>query len=466
MGFKVPHQWIPNSSPVIKKLLMDAIGIEDILDLFSDVPKELMVNKELNVGLGKPLSEVEVRRYFKSLTSKNRVFSDPPPFTGGGVCAHYVPSVVKSIIGRGEFYTAYTPYQPEISQGILQALFEYQSLIAELYGVDVVNASMYNGSTAAAEAVRTALRINKRKRVLIPLNVNPEVYDVIKTWSLGLEVSIERVGYDSRTGGVSVNDLEFKLKGGDVSSVYIESPNYFGCVEVRLREIIDTVHRYGAVAIVNALPISLGVLEAPGKLGADIVVGDAQSLGLGMNFGGPSAGILGVKDEKLVTQLPGRLIGATSDMNKRLGYAMILQAREQHIRRERATSNITTNSSLMAIASAVYLSLLGADGIKKLGEAILLRTYYAIKKLSQIDGVKVPLFPEGKYFREVPMAVEKHHYIDLHRRLLESGILGGKYIGKEFPELGEACILCFTEMHSKLDIDLLTSSIESVLGGM
>ncbi|MCS7108033.1 MAG: aminomethyl-transferring glycine dehydrogenase subunit GcvPA [Sulfolobales archaeon] len=461
----MPHQWIPNSSPFIKKLLINAIGIKEVSDLFNDIPEDLIINRELNVGLGKPLSEFEVKRHFKQIISKNKVFSEPPPFTGGGICAHYVPSAVKSIISRGEFYSAYTPYQPEISQGILQALFEYQSLISELYGVDVVNASMYNGSTAAAEAIRMALRVNKRKRVLIPLNVNPEVYDVINTWSLGMEVSIERVGYDPQTGEVSITDLESKLKEGAVSSVYIESPNYFGCIEVRLREMIDLIHRYGALAIVNALPISLGVLESPGKLGADIVVGDAQSLGLGMNFGGPSAGILGVRDEKLVSQLPGRLIGATSDKNGKLGYAMILQTREQHIRRERATSNITTNSSLMAIASAVYLSLLGAEGIKKIGESILLRTYYAIKKLSVINDVKAPLFPEGKYFREVAIAVERGSYSDLHRKMLERGLLGGKYIGREFPELGEACIMCFTELHSKSDIDLLASHIATLLGG-
>lgn len=461
----MPHHWIPNSSLTIKKLLMDRIGINDVLELFNDVPRGLIVNKELDVGLGRPLSELEVKRYFKNLISKNEVFRDPPPFTGGGVCAHYVPAVVKNIISRGEFYTAYTPYQPEISQGILQALFEYQSLVAELYGVDVVNASMYNGSTAAAEAVRMAVRINKKKKVLIPLNVNPEVYEVINTWSLGVGVTIERVGYNRSTGCVSINELEAKLKEGDVSSVYVETPNYFGCIEMRLRELADLAHRYGAVVVVNALPISLGVLEAPGKLGADIVVGDAQSLGLGMNFGGPSAGILGIKDEKIINQLPGRLIGATLDVNSRLGYAMILQAREQHIRRERATSNITTNSSLMAIASAVYLSLLGSEGIRKLGESILLRTYYAIKKLSSIDGVEVPVFPEGKYFREVTVAFKKTRYSEIHRKLLEVRVLGGKYIGGYFPELGEACIMCFTELHSKSDIDLLTSSIQRILGG-
>ncbi len=461
----MPHYWIPNSSPTIKKQLADALGINDVSELFSDVPKELIVNRELDIGLGRSLSELEVKRYFKRLMSKNKVFNDPPPFTGGGICAHYVPAVVGSIISRNEFYTAYTPYQPEVSQGILQALFEYESLIAELYGVDVVNASMYNGSTAAAEALRMAVRVNKRKKVLIPSNVNPEVYEVINTWFLGTGVTINRVGYDRLTGCVDINELEVKLKGGDVSSVYVETPNYFGCIEVYLKELVELTHKYDALVVVNALPISLGVLEAPGVLGADIVVGDAQSLGLGMNFGGPSAGILGISDERMINQLPGRLIGATLDVNGRLAYTMILQAREQHIRRERATSNITTNSSLMAIASAVYLSLLGSEGIKELGESILLRTYYAIRKLSSINGVEVPVFPDGKHFREVTVAFKVESYDELHRGLLKRGILGGKYVGREFPELGEACIMCFTELHSKSDIDVLTSSIEGLLGG-
>ncbi len=460
----MPHQWIPNSSPAIKKFLMDSIGIADISELFNDVPRNLLLSSELKVGLGRPLSELEVKRYFKSLISKNKVFRDPPPFTGGGVCAHYVPAVVKHIISRAEFYTAYTPYQPEISQGILQALFEYQSMVAELYGVDVVNASMYNGSTAAAEAVRMALRINRRRKVLVPLNVNPEVYEVIKTWSLGMGIVIGRVGYERSEGGVSIDEVEDKLKGGDVSSLYVETPNYFGCIETRLKELAELTHKYGALLIVNALPVSLGVLEAPGRLGADIVVGDAQSLGLGMNFGGPTAGILGIKDEKLVNQLPGRLVGATLDANGKLGYTMILQAREQHIRRERATSNITTNSSLMAIASAVYLSLLGSEGIRKLGEAILLRTYYAIKRFSNVNGVELA-FPKGKYFREITLTFKKGSYSELSRKLLEAGILGGKYIGSEFPELGEACVMCFTELHSKSDIDMLVSNIEDLLGG-
>jgi len=459
----MPHPWIPNSSVSIKEDLMRIIGVNDILELFNDVPRDLIISRELNVGLGRPLNEFEVRRYFKEVVSKNRVFRNPPPFTGGGICAHYVPSVVKFIISRSEFYTAYTPYQPEISQGILQTLFEYQSLMAELYGVEVVNASMYNGSTAAAEAVRMAVRINKKKVVLIPYNVNPETYEVIKTWSLGTGVEIKRVAYDSLNGCVDVNDLESKLREGDVTAVYVENPNYFGCIELYLKEITDITHKYGAIVIVNSLPISLGILEAPGKLGADIVVGDAQSLGLGMNFGGPSAGILGIRDEKLINQLPGRLVGATLDLTNRLGFTMILQTREQHIRRERATSNITTNSSLMAVASAVYLALLGSEGLKKLGESILLRTYYAIKKLSEVEDVKVPLFDEGKYFREITLTLRKGSYMSLHKELLKKGIMSGKYIGHQYPELGESCIMCFTELHTKSDIDLLVSSIKEVL---
>ncbi len=463
----MPHQWIPNSLPEIKKELLRSIGVNDVLELFNDVPKELIINRKLNVGLGRSLSEYEVKRYFDRLMSKNRLFTDPPPFMGGGVCAHYVPAVVRHIISRGEFLTSYTPYQPEISQGILQALFEYQSMLAELYGVQVINASMYNGSTAAAEALRMAVRINKKRKILIPLNVNPETYEVIRTWSLGMSSEMDRVRYDQLSGSIDISELEVKLMRGDVSAVYIENPNYFGVIEVHLRDIIDLIHKYDALAIVNSLPISLGILEAPGKLGADIVVGDGQSLGLGMNFGGPSLGILGIRDERMITQLPGRLVGATIDSEGSLGFTLILQTREQHIRRERATSNITTNSSLMAIAAAVYLSLLGSEGIKKLGEDMLYKTYYAIKRLSEIKGVKAPLFAEGRYFREVTLAIMGKKYRDVHIKLLNAGILGGKYIGDVFPELGESCIMCFTELHTKSDIDLLATTVERALrGGM
>jgi glycine dehydrogenase subunit 1 len=380
------------------------------------------------------------------------------------VCAHYVPSAVKAIVSRSEFYSAYTPYQPEIAQGLLQAFFEYQSLMAELYGVDIVNASMYNGSTAAAEAVRMALRVKRgRNKVLVAASTHPEVKDVIRTWLLGTNASLVEIPYNEESGEVNLERLK-ELIDNDVAAVYIETPNFFGVIESHLKNIIEIAHEKRSLAIVNANPISLGIFEAPGKLGADIVVGDAQPLGLSMNYGGPSAGIFGIMDRKeLIRQLPGRLIGATKTVKgDEIGYMMILQTREQHIRRERATSNITTNSGLETIAAAAYVSLLGSEGLRKLGEAILGRTYYVLRRLPGITGIS-SLFPSATYFREIPIAAATLRGEDLVKRLLKEGIHVGPPLGRFFDKYGNSCLICVTELHTRKDIDKLISSLEEVI---
>ena len=463
----MPHPWIPNSVPEVKNEMLKELGISDVLELFNDVPKELILKEPPKVGLGKPLTEYEVRRFFESVISKNKVFINPPPFIGGGVCYHYVPAAVKAIISRSEFYTSYTPYQAEIAQGLLQAIFEYQSLMAELYGVDVVNASLYNGSTAAAEAVRMAARVKRNKRkVLVSKAVHPEIREVIKTWSFGAGIEVIEVEYDKVTGRTDVNDLLAKL-GDDVAATLVQYTNFFGVIETELKEVIEVTHKHNALAIVYSNPILLGVLRSPGELGADIVVGDAQPLGLGLNYGGPSAGILGIKFERdLLRQLPGRLIGATvTEDGRELGFTMILQTREQHIRRERATSNITTNSNLEALAAAVYVSLLGADGIRKLGEAILGRTNYALKKLSSVRNIKVPVFEGSQYFMEFPIKVEGKDIEDVYKALIRESIHIGPLLRRfrDYAELSNCSLVCFTEAHTKGDIDTLVSVLEEVL---
>lgn len=466
-GLKMPHHWIPNSAPEVKEMMLKELGISDIMELFSDIPPHLILKEPPKIGYGKPLTEYEARRKFYEIISKNKVSSDPPPFLGGGVCAHYIPSVVKAIISRSEFYTAYTPYQPEIAQGLLQAFFEYQSMMAELYGVDIVNASLYNGSTAAAEAVRMAIRVKrKRKKVLVSDAVHPETKEVIKTWLMGTGVEVIDVAVNKRSGTTDTEDLTNKLDE-EVAVVYLETPNFFGSIETELKSIIELTHEKGALAIVGSNPISLGVLEPPGKLGADIVVGDAQSLGLGLNYGGPSAGILGIKDRKeLLRQLPGRLIGATKTVDgKEMGFMMILQTREQHIRRERATSNITTNSGLEAIAAAVYVSLLGADGLASLGKAILGRTLYLIKALQEVKGVEAPAFPEGKYFREVTIRFSNNDVSEVINSLKSEGLLIGPELGRFYGWLSDCSIACVTEVHTKHDIELLVRKLENVLRG-
>jgi len=466
----MPHYWIPNSARKVKQKMLKEIGVNETGEFFSDIPERLRLRKELSVGFGRSLLEHEAKKKFFEILNRDKFtgFADTHRvFLGGGVCAHYIPSVVNAIISRAEFYTAYTPYQPEINQGILQAFFEYQSLMAELYGVDVVNASMYNVSTAAAEAVRMALRVKKgRERVLMASSAHPEIKEVIRTWVKGLNVQLEEVPYRQEDGELDIDVLQAKL-GNDVAAVYVESPNFFGVIERKLDDVIEVTHDAGALIIVNANPLSLGIFKAPGELGADIVVGDAQPLGVGLNYGGPSAGILGVQDRKeLIRQLPGRLVGMTKTTDgSEDGFMLILQTREQHIRRERATSNITTNSGLEAIAAAVYVSLLGAKGLKKLGEALLGRTTYFLETLRSHGIVAAPLFEKGLYFREVTISFKGRDAGNVISQLERYGIHIGPPLSRFYDAMYDCSLLCFTELHSKGDIDELVNKLASVLGG-
>ncbi len=461
----MPHNWIPNSSPDIKKELMRELGINEIQELFNDVPTKIILNKGLSVGFGKPLTEYEVRRLFNELVSKNRL-SSIPSFVGGGVCQHYVPSVVKAVLSRPEFYTSYTPYQAEIAQGLLQAIFEYQSLMANLYGVKIVNASMYNGSTASAEAVLMAARVKKKKKILVSDCAHPEIVEVIKSWAFGAGLDIVKVRMDLKSGETDLSDLRSKLDGS-TAAVFIQTPNFFGVVESALKEIIEETHKFDALSIVYSNPLSLGVFEGPGNLGADIVVGDVQGLGISLNYGGPSAGILGINDDKeLLRQLPGRLIGATRTLSgDELGFTMILQTREQHIKREKATSNITTNSSLEAVGAAVYLTLLGSQGLRKLGEAILGRTHYLIKRLLD-TGLAEPLFRDSHYFREVSIKFQGRSADQVVKLLSSRGISIGPALSKFYKELSDCSLVCVTELHARRDIDVLVTVLEDVLRGV
>ncbi len=459
----MPHPWIPNSDPEIREYMLKVIGVDRFDDLIKDIPEEIRLHRDLNVGLGRSLSEYEILRFFEDKLSRNW-YPKVPPFMGGTYCIHYVPAVVKYILRRGEFYTTYTPYHAEIQQGILQALFEYQSIMAELYGVEVVNASMYDGSTALAEAVRMAMRITRKRKVLVPRTLDREHFEVLKTWCYGADAEVIEVNYDRERGLMDLEDLKLKISKKDVAAVVIENPSHMGFIEENAKAIGEIAHDYGALYIVYADPISLGILRPPGSYGADIVVGDGQPLGLGLNYGGPTLGILGTRsDPKFTRQMPGRIVGMTSTVDgSERGFMLIWQTREQHIRRERATSNITTNSALMALAATVYISLLGSRGLRALAENIVARTIYAIKKLQEIEELKVPLF-NSKYFKNVVIGFRERNYREIHKKLLEKGILGGKYIGKDYPELGEACIMCFTEMHNKDDIDYLVKTLKEVL---
>jgi glycine dehydrogenase subunit 1 len=453
--------WAPSARDKDRKIMLSRIGVKDPMELYRDIPQQLILPKPPHVGFGRQLSEWEIRRLFNSIISKNRVFLDPPPFLGGGVCFHVVPAAVKAIISRAEFYTAYTPYQPEINQGLLQAFFEYQSMIADLYDMDVVNASMYDWSTAAAEAALMALRVlRERRRIVVAGTVHPERLQTIRTWLYGKNVEVKVAGVDGETGKVRVDDVE-RLVNGETAAVYVETPNFYGVIEDEVEAIVDYAHKKGALAIVGSDPLSLGLIKPPGSYGADIAVGDGQPLGLGLNYGGPYLGIFAVKwDRKLVRQLPGRLIGLTRTVDgSEHGFVMILQAREQHIRREKATSNITTNEALTTIAAAAYLALLGGEGLRKLARSIWLRSHYAAKRLSEVDGVTSPAF-SSEFFKEFTVRFPKP-YSHVYRKLLEKGIMGGldlhRYGFSRDPHLA---LFCVTEAHSPSDIDKLVEAVE------
>ncbi len=459
------HPWIPNSTPPVKSEMLKVIGVEGPDELFKDVPSSILMNEDrwnsLSIGAGRPLSEVEVSRILEGKLSRVRRLR-APPFAGGGVWPHYVPPVIKKIVERGEFLTSYTPYQPEISQGLLQALFEYQSLMADLLAMDVVNASMYDWGSSLGEAALMAVRVKGVKRVLVPSVINPFHLRTLEayTWSQGITIDTYSVSLE--TGYVDLEDLKAKLSG-KASAVYLEFPYTFtGVVDVNAAAIGEIAHDLRALYIVGVNPIAMGLYKPPGELGADVAIGDGQPLGLGLNLGGSTLGIFAVKwDGELVKQMPGRLIGMTTDSSGRRSFTMILQTREQHIRRSKATSNITTNAALNAIAAAVYLSLLGRRGIRELAESIWYRAHYAAERLSGLSGFTSPAL-KGEFFGDLVISAPMDYEV-AWRSALNAGYMAGLPLSKYVPWAPrEWGLLSFTEVHTKDDIDSLISVLREV----
>lgn len=461
------HPWIPSSTSHAIEKIMRVLGISSIDELFNDIPRDILLNEDtwnkLEIGAGRPLSEIEVKRIVEEKFLKNMRLK-MPPFLGGGVYPHYVPPLVKYIISRGEFLTAYTPYQAEISQGLMQALFEYQSLMAELLEMDVVNASMYDWGSAAAEAVLMSLRVNKgRRKVIIPANMNPYHRRVIETYTWPHNVKLVTIPYDKSTGMVDLEELK-KLIDNEVASIYIQYPNFFGIIESEVKAIGEIAHEKGALFITGVYLVSLGLLRTPGELGADIAVSDGQPFGVGLNYGGPYLGVFATRyDQNLVRQMPGRIIGLAESKTGERAFAMILQTREQHIRREKATSNICTNEALVAIATAVYLSMLGRNGLIQLSKINYYNAHYAWSKLRE-NGFNVEVF-KADFFNEFPISFNETglEYRVVHEELLKRGIHGGLYIGAHYPELGESALYAFTEMHFKEDIDMLVQALVDIV---
>jgi glycine cleavage system P protein (glycine dehydrogenase) subunit 1 len=455
------HPFLPNAGEAIRKMMLEAIGVASIDELYSDIPAQVRTNRSLKVDWLP--SEQEVKSHVDHVLAENKSASDMPIFLGAGIYNHYLPAAVKSILSRTEFQTSYTPYQAEISQGLLQSLFEFQSMIADLTEMDAVNSSLYDGSTALGEAARMACRATGRKKILVPHGMHPAKFSVLKNYTEPVGIRLETFSFDKETGGLDLADLQSKIDQ-DTAVVYCEVPSFFGVLDPDVASVPSISHQKGALSIVGFDPVSLGGLKPPGEYGADIVIAEGQSISTEMNFGGPALGIIGCRGENLIRQLPGRLIGMTTTLDgKERAFSMVLQTREQHIRRERATSNICTNEALFAIGAAAYLSLLGPQGLRELFESILVKTNYAIKMLGEIPDVVAPRFA-GPHYQEFVVSLKggKGALTRLNKSLLSHGVHGGKSLVQDFPELGESALFCVTEVHSAESIDRLRLLIEKL----
>jgi len=444
--------FIPNLS--LKEEMLKEIGLKDIEELFSDIPEEVRIK---DLDLPEPLSEEEVVKRLREIARKNRPFPDLLSFLGGGVKPHYVPSAVKHIISRSEFYTSYTPYQPEASQGYLQAMFEYQSVISELTGMDISNCSLYDMSTSLGEAVRMGYRINRRKKVLIPRSISWERKSTLKNYIKGLPVDLVEIEYDRESGKLNLEDLEDKIDG-DTMCLYIENPNFFGIFEEDVDEISSIVHERGSILIVGVDLLSLALVKPPGEYGADIVISEGRTYGTPMNMGGSSLGIFACRKEYL-RNIPGRIIGLTHDLDGNRAFCMTLQTREQHIRREKATSNICTNEALNALALLVYLSILGSEGLVKIAKKNLENARLLHDRLVSLPWFK-PRF-KGSFFNEFVLESTQDVFY-MNRELLKRNIMGGLPLEVSFPELKNCLLFGITEVYDDKDVDMLIRSIKEV----
>ncbi len=442
--------YIPNTD-ADRAVMLAAIGKNSIEELFSDVPAD---KRFPQLNLAPALSEMELARYFQNLAEQNADASHTLNFLGAGAYQHFIPATIKHLILRGEFYSAYTPYQPEVSQGTLTAIYEYQTLICQLTGMDVANASMYDGSTATAEAALMAARLTRRDKLVIAENVHPEYREVLKTFTQGLQLPIITLGF-ARAGRVDLDELRAAVDD-QTACVVVQYPNFFGVIE-DLSAIGEIAHAKGALFVVAVDPIALGLLKSPGELGADIVVGEGQAMGWGLNFGGPYLGLFACRKEHM-RQMPGRLAGRTVDTQGRRGFVLTLQAREQHIRREKATSNICTNEALMALAATVYLSLVGKNGLKRVAELCYHKAHYAASAITQLSGYELVF--DAPFFKE--FAVRTPRTVSaLNKKLLRRNIIGGYDLGHDYKPLKKTMLLCVTELHTKEDIVQLVEAMRA-----
>ncbi len=436
-----------------RREMLTSLGLEKIDDLFQDIPQEAIFQGELDVP--GPLSEAELIRHFRELAAKNQDATKLVSFLGAGVYDHLTPSIIKHIIGRGEFLTAYTPYQPEITQGVLQSIFEYQTMICELTAMDAANASMYDGASALAEACLMACAATRRELVILPATLHPEWQEVVRLYLENQDVAIVYLPQDPQTGTVDLSRLD-EVPWAEAACVVVQQPNFFGLLEP-VAELEKRVHENGGLLVMAVDPISLSLLKPPGELNADIVVGDGQSLGQAMGFGGPAFGFFATTD-KLIRRMPGRVVGETVDAEGKRAFVLTLQTREQHIRREKATSNICSNQALNALAATIYLSVLGKQGFRDVGYQCLQKTHYLKQRLLEIPGLKAAF--SAPSFREFALrgAVD---WAEINRRLLDHGFLGGLPLARfGQPELA---LFSVTEARTKAEMDAFVSTLRGLI---
>jgi glycine cleavage system P protein (glycine dehydrogenase) subunit 1 len=446
--------FIPHTDNQRREMLA-VVGARSLDELFAHIPDDLRLKRELD--LPPALSEAELERHAAALSAKN---SDPAStlcFIGAGAYDHLTPAAVAPLVGRPEFYTAYTPYQPEVSQGILQSIFEYQTMIARLCGLDVANASLYEGATATYEAALLAVRATRRTRIVVDGALNPRYLALLRAYASNMDMQIEEV---APLKGAS--DLEGLAARADktLAGVIVQNPNFFGLIS-DTSSLASKLHESRSLLISVGNPVAMALLKPPGQQGADIVCGEAQCLGLPLNGGGPYLGFIAATT-KLARKLPGRLVGQTTDGQGRRGYVLTLQAREQHIRREKATSNICSNQALCALQAAIHVALLGNQGLKEVAGQCLAKTAYAREKLSALPGCNLPF--EGPCFHEFVLELPGNAE-EVYSALLQKGIAAGLPLSRHFPEMTKHLLVCVTEKRTRAEIDLLVSSLAAELEG-
>lgn len=441
------HRYLPMTESD-QKAMLDTIGVGSVEELFSDIPESVQFKGEYNIKKAK--SETALMKELSQLASKNADLKTNTSFLGAGVYDHYIPVIVDHVLSRSEFYTAYTPYQPEISQGELQAIFEFQTMICELTGMDVANSSMYDGGTALAEAAMLSSAHTRRKKVLVSSSVHPQSKEVLKTYAKGQSIEVLEVPF--KNGVTDVEALK-EMMDDEVAAVVVQYPNFFGQIEP-MKELEEVIHGQKAMFVVSSNPLALGALTSPGELGADIVAGDAQVFGIPTAFGGPHCGYFAVTN-KLMRKVPGRLVGQTVDEEGRRGFVLTLQAREQHIRREKATSNICSNQALNALAASVAMTALGKKGVREMAVQNIQKAHYA-KSVLKENGFEIAF--DGPSFNEFVIKLDKP-VKEVNKELLQKKIIGGYDLGRDYSDLANHMLVAVTELRTKEEIDTFAKEL-------